>query len=306
MLILKLSYFFEWKMPYIGEISALVTAFLWSASSFLFTDISKKVGSIKLNIYRLAVACVLILLTILIGGFSYSATFNQILLLSISGVVGLTIGDSFLFKAFSEIGPRLSMLIMASNPGMAALIAWIVLGESLSIWGIAGIIITLGGIVFVVMEKSEGSSSKYKITRNGLIFAFIAALGQAVGLIFAKLAKFDGEINAFTATFIRLASALIFLYPSVKFGGRLKTESNISSKTWGKLVLASVIGPYLGISLSFIAILNTKVGIASTIMSMPPVIMLPIIYFYYKEKLSWKAVFGAIIAVIGVSILFLK
>ncbi len=72
------------------------------------------------------------------------------------------------------------------------------------------------------------------------------------------------------------------------------------------LFSGSFIGPYLGITLSFIAVTNAEVGIASTIMSTTPIIMLPMARYFYKEKLNLKSIIGAIIAVIGVALLFLR
>jgi drug/metabolite transporter (DMT)-like permease len=71
------------------------------------------------------------------------------------------------------------------------------------------------------------------------------------------------------------------------------------------VILGSIIGPYLGITLSFIALTHTKVGIASTLMSTVPVLILPLTHYFYKEKISLKAIIGAVITVGGVSMLFL-
>jgi drug/metabolite transporter (DMT)-like permease len=62
----------------------------------------------------------------------------------------------------------------------------------------------------------------------------------------------------------------------------------------------------LGITLSLIAIEHAKVGIASTLMATMPVIMLPISGFYFKEKFGWKAIVGAMVAVIGAAIIFMR
>ena len=70
--------------------------------------------------------------------------------------------------------------------------------------------------------------------------------------------------------------------------------------------IGSVIGPYLGITFSMIAISHAKVGIASTLMATVPIIMIPMIRFYYKEKLSWISIVGAVVAVSGIAILFLN
>ena len=126
-------------MAFFGQISALIAALLWSVSSFVFTDATKRIGMVQLNISRMILACVLLLITFPFLNINYDLSFWQITLLTISGFIGLVIGDSALFKSFAEIGPRISMLIMSLNPAIAAIIAYFVLGESLSIWGILGI-----------------------------------------------------------------------------------------------------------------------------------------------------------------------
>jgi drug/metabolite transporter (DMT)-like permease len=230
--------------------------------------------------------------------------------LTISGSIGLLLGDTYLFKAFKESGPRISMLIMSSNPALAAVLAYLFLGETLSLWGILGIAITLTGISIVVLEEPlEGIHYKFKVTRKGVIFGMLAAIGQAVGLIFAKLAYFEGNMHSITATFVRITSALIIMIPFIMFSGQMKNPIKLFSKdlkSLGLVFTGSIIGPYLGITFSYIAIVYTKIGIASTLMSTVPILMLPLAVIIYKEKLSYKAIIGAFLAVGGVSILFLK
>jgi len=87
-------------MLFIGELSALVTAFCWSAGSFAFTTAAKRLGSLQLNINRLILAAVMLVITIIILGLSFNISEMQIVYLSISGVIGFVFGDTFLFKAF--------------------------------------------------------------------------------------------------------------------------------------------------------------------------------------------------------------
>ena len=272
-------------MPYLGEIAALGAAFLWSFSSFVFTSAVAKIGAVKLNIARMGLAALLLLFTMPLLGQSFNITPYQLIFLSLSGFVGLVIGDSYLFKGFQEIGPRYTMLIMSINPAIAAAIAFFTLGESLSLYGIIGIAITLGGVSLVVLEKSNGNSSRFKITRKGLLYGLLAAAGQGVGLIFAKLAYKDGDINGLVATFYRISSALVILIPLAIMAGRLKNPLKyfaMDKRSFGLVFLGSIIGPYLGITFSFIAIIYTKVGIASTLMSTVPVVMLPLTWLFYK------------------------
>jgi drug/metabolite transporter (DMT)-like permease len=53
-----------------------------------------------------------------------------------------------------------------------------------------------------------------------------------------------------------------------------------------------------------VAIQLTEVGIASTLMALPPVFLLPIGYFIFKERFGWQAVAGTFVAVAGVALLF--
>jgi len=293
----------------IGEIAALITALLWSGTSIVFTEASVRVGSFYVNVARLIIAMFCLALTVLIFQIEINLSASQILNLILSGIIGLVIGDTFLFKAFQNIGARLSMLIMASVPGISAILAFIFLGEKISFTGIIGMLITILGISIVVLNRQEKPSSDYKIDYIGIFYAFMGAVGQAVGLIFAKNAFNESDINGFLAAFIRISSSVIFMYPLFVFITKIKNPFSIFRNNKVALtytLIGSVIGPFFGITFSLISVAHTKVGIASTLMSTVPIIMLPLVKFYYKEKLTWIAIIGAFLAVGGVAMLFLK
>jgi drug/metabolite transporter (DMT)-like permease len=295
-------------MPYVGEISALLTAVLWSVTSIAFSEASIRVEPIYVNITRMVFALGFLLATLLLINVNINLSFSQILNLGVSGFIGLVIGDTFLFKAYKSIGARLSMLVMALSPAVSAILAFFFLGESLSILGILGILVTMLGVALVVLKREEKPASNYKVDYAGLFYAFMGAVGQAGGLIFAKNAMNAGEINGFLASFIRLLSAVIIIYPlahmTSQFKGPVKIFKNNKPAFWFTF-FGSIVGPYLGITLSMVSITYTKVGIASTLMSTIPIIMLPMVHFYYKEKLSLISIIGAVVAVAGIAILFL-
>lgn len=295
-------------MPYIGELAALATAVLWSGTSIAFSEASMRVNTIYVNITRMMLAIICLLITMLIFGISIDLSLKQIIYLSISGFIGLVVGDTFLFKAYQNIGARLGMLIMALAPAIAAILAFIFLGEKLSFLGTLGIIITIAGIAIVVFERQEIPSSKYKIDKTGIFYAFMGAVGQAVGLIFAKFALNEGTINSFTANFMRLFAALIILYPLAAMTRRFSKPVKVflnDKKAFLFTTIGAILGPFFGITLSIVSITYAKIGIASTLMATSPIIMLPMVRYYYKEKLSWVSIIGAFIAVSGVSLLFL-
>lgn len=293
----------------IGELSALLTACVWSVSSIMFAGAIRRIGSVQVNVVRLVFAAILLALTILAANLSVRLSFNQYAYLSISGFIGLVFGDTFLFKSFQVSGARISMLIMSLAPAISAILAYLILGETLSLWGIIGIFVTTAGIVLVVVSNQQSGSAPVKLTRIGLLYGFLGALGQGAGLVFARLAFVEGDINGFVATFIRISASLVILLPLTLFTGRIKNPVGVFWNEKRALMLTiggAIFGPYLGITFSLIAIMYTKVGIAATLIATVPILMLPLVRIIYKEHLSWHAIVGACVAVGGVAILFLR
>ncbi len=295
-------------MPFVGEVAALITAVLWSATAICFSEASHRVGPFYVNITRMVIALAYLLITFIFIELHINLSFHQILNLAISGFIGLVFGDTFLFKAFKSIGARLSMLIMALVPAMSAILAFIFLDETISFLGIIGMMITIAGVAIVVLKREEVPTSKYKIEYSGIFYAVLGAAGQAGGLIFAKFALNEGEINSFFATFVRLLSAVIIIYPLAVMTNRYKNPIKVFKGDKSALVFTSIgafIGPFLGITFSIVSITYAKIGIASTLMATVPIIMLPMVRYYYKEKLSMISITGAFIAVVGIAVLFL-
>lgn len=295
-------------MPHLGEITALLTACCWSFSSYIFTAAANRIGSVQINIDRIILAVIILFTTITLAGIRIDLSKNQILNLAVSGIIGLVIGDTFLFKAFTMIGTRLSMLLMSLTPAMSAILAYFFLNERISLLGIFGMIITLFGIILVVFDRKEKDTSSSK-RGLGILFGILGALGQALGLIFAKFAFEESNINGFLATFVRLFSAAILILPVSILLRRYTnpiTLYKLDTKAFTLTFGGTFFGPFLGITLSLISIGNTSVGIASTLMATVPVIMLPIGKFVFKDKIKLKAVIGAVIAVAGIAILFLR
>lgn len=198
---------------------------------------------------------------------------------------------------------------MAAVPVLSAILAFFFLDEVISYLGIFGMVLTIAGILIVVLEKKSAEQNNIHFNKLGIFYGFLGALGQATGLIFAKYAFQGGDLNGFAASFVRLFSASLIIIPLASFLRKYKNPIGIYSKdkySAKVILIGTVFGPVLGITGSLIAIAYAKVGIASTLMATMPIIMLPISRFYFKEKLDWKAIVGAFVAVIGAAIIFLR
>jgi len=171
---------------------------------------------------------------------------------------------------------------MALVPAFSSILAFIFLNENLSLVTIAGMVVTISGIVVVILDRSSHSKSIFQFNKTGLLYGVFGALGQASGLILAKFAFQLGEVNGFIAAFIRLVAAVIIIFPIVVLLKRFKNPYSIFKNDLTALrttITGTILGPVLGITSSLIAISYAKIGIASTLMSTMPIIMLPIVKF---------------------------
>jgi drug/metabolite transporter (DMT)-like permease len=299
----------------IGETAAVLTSCLWTGNSILFTSAGKKIGSFSVNAYRIIMAVGLLAVahTILLGDLLPDATNEQWFWIGMSGVVGLGIGDFGLFAAFVLIGPRRSVLVMALSPIFASIGAYLMLGEIISSLAIAGVVVTLAGVTVVILEKEVYSEEKpvtNKLKTRGVILALMGAIGQGVGLVFAKKGMYldlDIILNPLSAALMRMMLGALFVWICALVMGKLPELRKAlgNKKGIGHTAAGAFIGPFMGVTLSMVAVTYTQTGIAQTLMSLMPVLIIPVVWVLYKQKTSWRGILGAAIAIIGVSILFL-
>jgi drug/metabolite transporter (DMT)-like permease len=297
-------------MLYVGELAAIITSLTYAINSALFTEAGRKVGSLIVNRFRLIAACLLLMLAhwLFLGSpWPLQAEFFRWFWLGISGIAGLVLGDAFLFQAFVLVGPRIAMVMMSLAPILAAFSAWIFLDEVLGLWQIIGILVTLLGVIWVVMETNRKHQADQQKYIKGILFGLGGAAGQAMGLVLAKNGL-EGGFSPLSANFMRMSTAAVVLWgltviqkeviPSVK-----KIAANPTA-LW-QIIGGAFSGPFIGVSLSLFALQHASIGVTSTLMALPPLFLLPVEYFYFKESPSWGAVAGTIVALIGVGILFL-
>ncbi|HBX70069.1 MAG TPA: EamA family transporter [Chloroflexi bacterium] len=295
---------------YLGEIAALMTSLAFSLTSTMFTLAGRRVGSTTVNRIRLILAVLLLSLIhwIWLGSLlPLKADPQRWLWLGLSGIVGLVLGDAFLFQAFVWIGPRLSMLMMSLAPVIASLVAWIFLGETLTLGQIGGIALTLSGIAWVVLERGSNRQSPNRDYLRGILFGLGGATGQALGLVLAKNGL-SGGFSPISANLIRMLTAATTLWAITIFQRQARSafvHLNANHRAIWFLMAGTVTGPLIGVSLSLFAVQQSAVGVASTLMALPPVFLLPISYIVFKERFGWGAVAGTFVAMAGVALLFL-
>ncbi|MFG0294191.1 MAG: DMT family transporter [Phycisphaerales bacterium JB050] len=311
----------------IGGLAGLATSALWVATSLCFTSAGRRIGSTMVNALRLVVAIVLLAVTyrLLSGSWWPGMHQAQLLSLALSGLFGLTICDQALFTAFLDIGPRRALLMMTTSPIAASVLGWSVLGEPLGWIAGLGIAMTLAGIFWVILERSPSSAAgKADLTHNpharrGIVLALIAAICQAIGFLLSKRGMGHGleevaiELGPQGATYVRMVFGGLFMLPIVLAYWLHRHSQNrhtarrkrIGSRRAGYAftVMGAIVGPYLGVWMSLTAMDHIPLGIAQTLCSLSPVMILPVVALVYREHVNRRAILGAAIAVAGASVL---
>jgi len=299
----------DYIVAHTGEFAALAVALFWTITALAFESASKKVGSLTVNIFRLLLAFIFIgVFTLISRGhfFPVDATTHNWIWLALSGLVGLVLGDYFLFRSYALIGSRFAMLIMTLAPPMAAFFGYLMLDERLTLLQFAGMIIVLTGIALAIVNRPvKGERLSFKLSPKGLLFAFIGALGQGLGIVLSKYGM--GSYDPFASTHIRIIAGIAgFAFIITVMGRWRQTLGSLRDVPAMKaLALGAFFGPFLGISFSLLSVRHTQTGIASTIMAIVPILIIAPAVWIYKEKLTPAEILGAVISVAGVAMFFI-
>lgn len=296
----------------IGGLAALGTSILWAAGSTFFTFASRELGSVTVNRVRLLLATIFLAITHLaINGalIPVNVEPETWFWFVLSGVIGLVLGDAFLFQAFVWIGPRLSMLLMSLAPVISVIFSWIFLAERLTLLQVLGIGITVLGISTVILDrgKPNQANGQNRYYLKGLLFGLGGAVGQALGLITSKVGLNAG-VSPLSGNLIRIFSAAVIMWVIALLMNQAKVTIDSvwqSGRARSFLLMGTLAGPFLGVWLSLVAIQHTPVAVATTLMSLAPIILLPVGKIVFKESIGWRAIVGTAVAVSGVAMLFL-
>ena len=311
-------------MQYLGEILSLTVAVSWTATALFADTASHRIGALPLNLFRMALSLVLL------GGFLWvvcgapwpvHADGRTWFWLLPSGLVGYVFGDYCLFNSYMIFGSRFGQLFMTLAPPAAGIAGWLMLSESLSWRSWLAMVVTLTGIGITILARNRDSHKlTLKLPLKGVLFGIGAGVGQGLGLVLSKigLTHYEAAVAAdptemaawampFAGTFIRAIAGLIGFILILALRKELPQLRKAIHDRKGMTMtgLTTVFGPFLGVSLSLMAVRYAEAGIASTLMALTPVLIIPPYALIHHQKVSFKEILGALIAVAGAALFFL-
>jgi len=302
----------------IGEIAGITVSLFWSFGSVFFTIAGRRAGVLNLNAIRIAIAVGLLGAThlVLFRTLAPNANGAQWSYLALSGVIGLALGDLAYFGCLVTLGPRRGVLLLSTSPIFASVVGFLVLGEALGGWAILGIGVTIAGVLWVVLESEERSEERpleTKAKTTGVLLGVGGSACQGVGLVISKYGMLDAAsdpgapLNPLSAALIRMAVAAVVMWTVMALLRRhSEVRRVLNDRTaMGAMFGGAFFGPFLGVWLSMVAVTYTYAGVASTLMSLMPVMVIPIVWIHYRQRTTWRGFLGAAVAIVGIAVLFL-
>lgn len=297
-------------MP-IHELAALGAALCWAVTGLISHGISSRLGPFGFNFYRQGLVTLMLALIVLaIGGWRTLGA-EQLPALIWSGIIGIFLGDTALFLALNRMGPRRTGAMFSLNAPIAAVLGWLFLGEQLSAIAVAGIVLSALGVGIAVLGRPGRSGSHaYEAIRGpvwlALIFGLLAALGQALGSLIARPVMASG-VEPFTGSLIRVAVAFACLGALTRLPlPILKPQARLTPRLIGMLILSGFVAMVVGMTLLLFALQGGEVGIVSTLSATSPVVILPMLWLVTGARPSATSWAGALLAVIGMALIFLR
>ncbi len=300
-----------------GYVAAFGTLLSWTIATYAFAFATRKAPPASINRVRLLYAAIaLSIICCFYFGLTPITLFSNIsgeqyLWFGISGFIGLTLGDYFAFSAFKILGNRRTSLFSCFAPGAAFLGASLLLNEPLTLQGIGGMLLSVAGILLLILSRTEKQSVALEGHGNfskGVVFGILGAVGQGVGLVFAKkgFEASPEHFNPIYATWVRMLVASISVYVIGMFKVNLWKEFKeitFNKEIQKQVLLGTLFGPMVGISLSLYAATHLEAGVAQTIFSMLPITVLMAAVIWFKEKINLLSYLAVAISLAGVLIL---
>lgn len=290
----------------IGELGSLGAALMWAISSLIFGR--TRLSAWSINFSKNTVGTIWVLLSLILISLFTGADFLNIPLqdigyLAISGLIGLTIGDTFYFRSLQILGPRRSLVMATTTPIFGALLGWAILEESVTWMTMSGILICVTGISAVILDRRASHEAPGIFPgrlRTGVLLGLVAALCQAAGGAISKIGM--DHCTALEATFFRLLVAVVGAIIAMLAGRQLQSTFRAIAQRdiLKKVIPAATIGTFLGVWFSQAGFKYTTLAIATTLLSTSPLFAIPLVRIVNGHRVSVWAIVGNVVAIVGI------
>lgn len=282
-------------MIYLGIIVALLSAASWAFATVVFDRIGKVIPYVGITFLKGTFSIILMMVLLLFTGGLQAVRVWDFAFFALSGIIGISIGDSLFFKSLQDLGAKVQVIFFLLGQIFTMVLSLLLLGELLSLQQYIGAIILLTGIVVVIWGKQENHPNKVR----GIVCGLLSILCFSVSAIMVKIAITDVEVV--TATFYRMVFGTIFTLGFGVAGKQLHfwIEPLKDKRLLSLFVLNVVVITYGG----FLLIKLISVSLVSVLGTTEPVFVLLFAFLINKEKIRKQEIIGTLITLIGLFII---
>ena len=293
------------------DLLALGAATCWAASTLLSANPSKQLGALRFVRWRMFLVLVLLWPAVALLGRWEPVNWGTATAMVLSGIVGITLGDSALFAAMNRLGPRRTGVLFATHALFSAALGFVFLGERLGLQAYAGALLTVSGVMVAVgwghRSQTVDIWEPDGPMRVGVGLALLAAACQALGALIAKPAlSGDGALDPALALAMRVSAAWLALVVLQPFPRLNRTAGATAPLNWQVLketAISGWTGMGVGMGLLLWALSLGSVGAVGVLSSVSPVLVLPMLWWIYRRPPAWGAWIGAACAVGGTALM---
>ncbi|EGA64612.1 DMT family transporter [Vibrio brasiliensis] len=296
-------------MGFQGEMAAIGAAIAWAVATWIYSQFSHRFSALQLNIVKGVIASAMMLMVLPFeGAVEPSIETQHLIILAVSGVVGIAIGDSAYFASLKRIGANKTLLIESLAPPLSGVLALLALGSVLSVQSWLGVVVTTLAVTFVIFQPSEANS---EMSWSGVAFGLLASVCQASGVVISHYALVAGDLPPLLGAFIRLTvgvlavMVVINLFEANPYKGIKQHLKELTPGALLWLIGAIFVGTFLALWLQQVALKHANPAIAQTLIATSPLFIL-IIYLIKGQRVSAKSALGTLVAVGGISLFFVQ
>jgi drug/metabolite transporter, DME family len=285
----------------LGALAALGSAMAWAVTSLLARSLMPELGSAGVNAVRAALGGTILVVWVLAtagAGVFTLISASAWLLLTLSIVVAIAIGDTVFFESTRALGLGRAMTISTTYPVGAAAIAAVFLDEPITLPVAVGTLVTLSGVLLIVAPWADRAPDER--FWFGVGTAALAAVAWAVSTVLIKPPL--AEMDAVTAQAIRLPLAAVVLAPWARSAPR-----GLLQARRGAWVRVAVLGALTSVSsVMFVAgVKYAGVAVTSVLSSTAPMFAIPLGVVFLGERVTVRALLGCAVTVAGIVVLHL-
>ena len=287
----------------LGEIYAILTALCWSSGVIFFQVSGRVLSSLQINLLKNTLGVIGFIGFLIIQGHDFPAfNHHEYLILIISGILGVAVGDLFFLASLRRLGAGLIAIVSTTYSPSIFLLAFLMFGEVISLQAYFGGALVITGIIIGFLEKPK--NKRREDIAWGVLYGFAA---QALTAFSVLLLKPIMEIHPVVPiALVRFSTGAVLSIGFLVFAKGLSAlfETFKQGLKHPPLIMGSFLGTFLSVIFWLAGYKYTLAGRAAIYNQLSTIFIIIMAAIFLKESMTrkkWLAVCCALCGALLVS-----